>query len=78
MININSLLKLPKNKKVKSFKNNELIYLTILLVLLSPTFNLDIKKEFKIILLIIAVSICFISTINWTIFNNNLHHLFTK
>ena len=59
MININSLLKLPKNKKVKSFKNNELIYLTILLVLLSLTFNLDIKKEFKIILLIIAVSICF-------------------
>ena len=59
MININSLLKLTKNKKVKSFKNNELIYLTILLVLLSLTFNLDIKKEFKIILLIIAVSICF-------------------
>ena len=59
MINVKSLLKITKSKKVKSLKNNELVYLTILLVLLSLTFNLSIKKEFKIVLLIIAVSICF-------------------
>ena len=59
MINVKSLLKMTKSKKVKSLKNNELVYLTILLVLLSLTFNLNIKKEFKIILLIIAISICF-------------------
>lgn len=59
MINVNSLLKMTKSKKVKSLKNNELVYLTIILVILSLAFNLNIKKEFKMVLLIITVCICF-------------------